>query len=277
MGLFGKKRRLEEESRIIAKIDHIREKEKTLAEKREKFERGSLCNYYEHAKSFMEAAEKDFQERAFAPFWSSVEESAKNLYNYDHTITFWKKDAIEYQEEADEVIEERKDIDVKSDVFQPIPRLRFPAELFPDATPTTSRLGDLVRRAQSDYEFASIYQQRKTNQLLTRLNDQFGSLEHAITSMQHSIVDAISDLAETVGSGLEELTESSISQSESLEELSTNLSAKMEEQSRLKCLTTSNAIENHFHNQNEKLLFDIAVWICPLHALSHSVKQLLPF
>ena len=64
-----------------------------------------------------------------------------------------------------------------------------------DTQTITVRLASIVRRAQSDFQFATIYEQRKTNAILIA---GFQTLSDAIYGIGAQMVDAIADLAGTV-------------------------------------------------------------------------------
>lgn len=65
------------------------------------------------------------------------------------------------------------------------------------STKTSDRMNNIVRKAQCNYEFASIYEQRKTNQILVA---GFTNLAQALDKMTSQIKSAINELNSSVGS-----------------------------------------------------------------------------
>ena len=62
-------------------------------------------------------------------------------------------------------------------------------------TSTAKRMDSIVRLAQRNFQFATIYEQRKTNQILIA---GFTNLEDALREMTWTIKDSINDLAVSV-------------------------------------------------------------------------------
>ena len=62
----------------------------------------------------------------------------------------------------------------------PPPPFQLGLQTLPDASHTANRMRAVVRRAQKDFHFATIYEQRKTNQLLVA---GFSSLGQAINEL----------------------------------------------------------------------------------------------
>jgi flagellin-like hook-associated protein FlgL len=62
---------------------------------------------------------------------------------------------------------------------------------------TAERMQAIVRKAQRNFQFAMIYEQRKTNQILVA---GFTSLAQALDQMSQSITTAIDSLAKSVDS-----------------------------------------------------------------------------
>ena len=65
------------------------------------------------------------------------------------------------------------------------------------ADDVAQKMGEVVREAQRDYEFASIFEQRKTNQLLV---EGFRNLGDAISRMSSEIRSSIRQLDSSVNS-----------------------------------------------------------------------------
>jgi hypothetical protein len=112
----------------------------------------SLPELLRGAERSLDTAAKEFAERAFAPFWDEVEKAATRLATFHNTIRQVGENAEEHQEAC-----ERLSGRIRS--FQVRP------EQLPNPRPTASRMREIVRMAQKDFQFATIYEHRKANQL----------------------------------------------------------------------------------------------------------------
>lgn len=174
----------------------------------------SLDELVDSANSHLDRAEKEFKERAFAPFWDQVEDATNRLGAYHEGIRFLDDSARKYRSQS-------------SDLKASVPMFDIPEGQLPDARPVAGRLSRVVRDGQKDYQFASIYEQRKTNQLLYA---GFGTLAAGIAQMQSAIVGALDDLSVSLGSVLEELVSSSYAQAEAVSDLADSFSGSAEAQ-----------------------------------------------
>ncbi len=148
----------------------------------------------------LDIASQEFEERAFAPFWDAIERSAVNLARYSRALAAIGDSAVLYRtklrdlparlgEHADRVLAE-------------IPRFRIPAGKLPDARPVERRLSDLVRKVQKDFQFASIYEHRKTNRILV---EGFSSLGSAIYDLSSAVDNSLQDLSYSIETPLNEI------------------------------------------------------------------------
>lgn len=155
--------------------------------------------------SLLDTAEEDFKERAFAPFWDALESATNHLGEYHQNIEAITNTASEYEKR-------------RCRLSTSVPAFDIPKSSVPDARPIASRLSELCRAAQKDFQFATIYEQRKTNQLLYA---GFGTLASGLANMQNAISTALNGLSQTLGSRLDDILVASRSQAESLNELMT--------------------------------------------------------
>jgi hypothetical protein len=153
----------------------------------------------EQANAALDVAEQEFAEGAFAPFWDAVERAANRLAQADADIRSLEKCSNGFAKEV---------IELESEP----PAFRFAPKSIPNTSRTSARMREIVRAAQRNFEFASIYEQRKTNQLLIV---GFSTLNEALTTMTGrleesilSLSDSITRLAEINRSTSEELIES---------------------------------------------------------------------
>ncbi len=146
----------------------------------------SLPKELEKAEKYLDQAEVDFSDGAFAPFWDSIEKATKSLsyfvkgtqsikeISYQYTMLIGEYDGISPQ----------------------FPILKQSIEKLGAGIPTAKRMDSIVRYAQRNFQFATIYEQRKTNQILIA---GFTNLADALREMTWTISDSITDLAASVG------------------------------------------------------------------------------
>jgi hypothetical protein len=145
------------------------------------------------AEKHLDAAEKEFSEGAFAPFWDEIEHAANELAAYKNEIEHMRRSVDVYKNEATELAQ----------LAGAAPPLRLPEHDLPDARPVAARFAAVVRKAQTNFQFAVIYEQRKTNQLL---HAGFGSLGAAIYSLGESINASFDTLTKALSTRLDKLS-----------------------------------------------------------------------
>ena len=173
------------------------------------------------ASTHLDKAERKFEERTFAPFWDEVEDATNQLAAYHQGVKKIERNANKYTRRASRLSDRASRLDVS------IPRFDMPLGELPDARPVAARLEEVVRQAQSDFQFSMIYEQRRTNQLLYT---GFGTLASAIDRMQSSIGDALGDLATSLNTTLGELVSASNAQADALNVLSEHVASNVEAQ-----------------------------------------------
>jgi len=147
------------------------------------------------AESFLDRAEADFAERAFAPFWDSIERATLQIGGFND-------DVGRLAEMATRHTQLRREYRGES---EPFPLTRSSAERAGVASGTTDRLTSLVRQGQRDFQFALIYEQRKTNQLLIA---GFTTLASALDGMGRRLAASIEGLAGAVAESADSLQQS---------------------------------------------------------------------
>lgn len=142
----------------------------------------SLPNEIKIAEQALVESEKEFAEGAFAPFWDAIENAVTHLARFNLGIQQIHDNSINY-------MEKKKELDSTP------PPFKINVGTLPVATRTSDRMRGIVRRAQKDFHFATIYEQRKTNQLLVK---GFTSLGHALNDMTYRITTSIDDLSSSI-------------------------------------------------------------------------------
>lgn len=137
------------------------------------------------AEKYLDVAEKDFADGAFAPFWDSVEKAAAALGRFEKGVRDIESNSTKY-------IDLVKQYRGKAPVFTVSPTSTPKLTL---AKQTSDRMSGIVRRAQRNFEFSVIFEQRKTNQILVA---GFRSLAQALEEMTWRITSSIDDLRSSV-------------------------------------------------------------------------------
>ncbi|MEQ1850527.1 MAG: hypothetical protein ABMA01_02940 [Chthoniobacteraceae bacterium] len=148
-----------------------------------------LPQLVQSAEDALDRAEKEYVEGAFVHFWDAVEDAAQNLAKFNAHLQALTSNSKRHRAESTRLT-------APSDPFT------LGIQRLPDATDTADRLRSVARVAQKNYQFASIYQQRKTNQLLI---GGFSSLTQAINDLGSSIESALDQLASSVSIELSEI------------------------------------------------------------------------
>lgn len=161
----------------------------------------SLKGYMKSADSELDMAERDFQDSAFAPFWDAIERAANCLSSFDQTTRQLTGQAKQYYSSL-------------RDRDHTFPTFPVGLTALPDPTHTTNRLQAIVRKAQCNFQFAMIYEQRKTNNILKH---GFMSLSSAISDLGSEVCNSIHELRDSVSSGFATLSEQQIATRESIE------------------------------------------------------------
>lgn len=133
-------------------------------------------------------AREEFSSNAFGPFWDTVEKGALRLARFKVYVDQLSEDA-----DKDEKI-----LGHWEHSFPPFPVTR---DLIPDATPVVHELQQVVRLGQTNYEFASIWEQRKTREVLI---EGFDTLGQAIVELGSAITGSVSKLESRMASELAE-------------------------------------------------------------------------
>jgi hypothetical protein len=140
------------------------------------------------AEAMLDRAEQEFNEGLFSPFWEAVEQALRNLASasakvdevansarqHSHTLLAYEGQPVSFPVDA---------------------RCSAALEL---ARETERRLRAIVRNAQKNFQFATIYEQRRTTNVLI---DGFQTLAGAIDGMAYRLQNSL----ESLGSAIRDL------------------------------------------------------------------------
>jgi len=137
------------------------------------------------AEIFLDQAETDFRETAFSPFWDTIEKAANKIGRFDEALQRINKNSIRYAEL------------VRLYVGNPQkhPLTSLSVSKLDAGKGTIERLKSIVRKAQRNRDFALIYEQRKTNQILVA---GFTNLAQALDLMSSQITVSLDNLSNSV-------------------------------------------------------------------------------
>lgn len=205
---------LAKEEKKEAKRQDAEQERRLQAEERERLEQNNIqsslvrtaeasLNLFESmpvclltSEQFLDQAERDFGEGAFSPFWSSIEKAMAQLGAFDDGVRLIATNINSFGELT-------KRYKATSPQFPiAIDSVRSMAA----ANTTVERLNTIVRKAQRNFQFATIYEQRKTNQLLAA---GFTTLAQALDGMGQRIASSIDSLGGQI-SEMSDMLESSL-------------------------------------------------------------------
>ncbi len=155
----------------------------------------SMPKHLSSAEKYLDQAEVDFTDGVFAPFWDSIENAAKTLGRFDEGVHHIKDSSSRYTEM----------IMKYEDTPPQFPLTRQSVAKLGVGTATAERMKAIVRTAQRNFQFATIYEQRKTNQILIA---GFTNLAQALDQMTRQITASIAALASSVDVTTSTLNES---------------------------------------------------------------------
>lgn len=137
------------------------------------------------AEQLLDRAEIDFNDHVYSPFWDSIESVNKELANFNASIR-------EINDISSRYIQLIKMYEGTPPEFSLTHQLVLKLGV---GTETAKRMHIIVRRAQSDPNFAMIYEQRKTNKILIK---GFANLAGALAEMTNQITSSIYELTSSV-------------------------------------------------------------------------------
>jgi len=155
----------------------------------------SVPNELRSAEGYLDQAEADFADRAFVPFWDCIENAARLLARIDERVRQIKGNSDRYS----------RLIQKYDNVPPSFPLAHESVTKLAVAGTSAERMQAIVRKAQRDFQFARIYVQCKTNQILVA---GFTNLAQGLKDMTWQITASIDDLARSVDGMASTLDES---------------------------------------------------------------------
>jgi hypothetical protein len=166
------------------------------------------------ASQALERARAEFSSNAFSPYWDCIEQATRHLANFNNDI----QQIRNYAEQYYRILQDKK---------HNFPSFFPEREIFPDTVPVINELNTVVRPGLTNFQFATIWEHRKTQNILIQ---GFGTLGDAISNMAASISSSISYLHETISSNTAQMIDQQIMSRESFERYSNSHARLMEDQ-----------------------------------------------
>lgn len=223
--------RIEKEAIIARKIKS--EQNIVLLVRKSKTASESLVDNVTSAKSAIGSAEQNYAEGAFAPFWDDAERAVTSLAYFDSGVKRIAEYSTEYRAEIQELgsVPAVFDWDKAVDI--------------PDAKSVAERLREIVRVAQRNFQFAVIYEQRKTNQLLAI---GFANLAQALNEIGRRIDESTSTLSMSIADLSQVVSETSAKEIEASRE---DAQAVVKSSQAIKSQLESDAKTRQVHEEKE--------------------------
>lgn len=140
--------------------------------------------YLNSATDDLKAAEQEFNERAFGPFWERIAAAAEALANYNYELARLVEVGARYRS-------------LLSGQVHYFPERLHATEIAPHPHQCLERLRTLARAGQKDFEFAVIWEHHRTRRVLVQ---GFSTLESTLRNVATSIESAVHNAAtEIVG------------------------------------------------------------------------------
>ncbi|MEK7077790.1 MAG: hypothetical protein AAB928_01710 [Patescibacteria group bacterium] len=135
------------------------------------------------ARNALDNAEQEYKDGAFAPFWDAIELAVTSLAHFNAGVRQITQNCSVYQTESQQLDSPPQVFDWKG------------AADTSDAIAAADRLQKIVRSAQKNFQFAVIYEQRKTNQILVA---GFAGLGQALSEIAYRIDESTAALSAAV-------------------------------------------------------------------------------
>ena len=138
----------------------------------------------EYASEWLEQAKNEYKENAFGPFWDKVEGSALNLAAFYSSVEQISENAQVYYG----TLKGRK---------HTFPHFSPRPESLPDPSSVVENFNSIVRKGQTNFQFASIWEHRKTREVLIA---GFKTLGQAVNNLGAAVTSSLSNLESSISS-----------------------------------------------------------------------------
>lgn len=206
----------QQQAEYLKEIDSLRERSVDAFEK--------MPEHISQAHAALDQADVDFEETAYSPFWRCIERSANEIGLFYDCIHVIGENRKRYRE-------------ILGLYKAPPPEFPIHSQsvtAMHSVDTATKRMDDLVRKAQRDFHFSTIYEQIKTQEvLIAGFRTLSGALEHlsarvgqSINALGELISDEISRSSENISRSI---FEASMQMGENIKEVTESISESIQE------------------------------------------------
>ena len=139
----------------------------------------------------LKRSRQEFVDRAFGPFWDEVEKAIMSLGKFTTGV----RDLTESCNSYAKALKNRK---------HNFPNAIIEIDKIPDHKPSLVELQKVIRMGQTDFEFATIWEHRRTRKVLI---SGFRTLEDAIGNIGNYVETSYTDLQKSVSHGVSSIVE----------------------------------------------------------------------
>lgn len=161
-----------------------------------------LPNMLKHSSEALKRARVEYKENAFGPFWDEVEEAAGCLADFNSGVQAVSQNAGHYYES----------LKGRNHNFSSFP---VRPESLPDSSAVVEEFNHVVRMGQTNFQFANIWEHRKTREVLIA---GFRTLGEAVNNLGTVIDNSISDFKSSFSSDIARLVDEQIRTRETIAE-----------------------------------------------------------
>jgi hypothetical protein len=161
-----------------------------------------LTKHLDYASGWLRQAQFEYNSNAFAPYWDAVQNAAINIASYQDIVQELSKNADEYY----------RTLNGKQHTF---PEFPVTVGSIPDATPVVDEFHRVLRLGQTHYQFADIWEQRMTRQVLIA---GFRTLGEAVNNLGRTVENSVASLQQSVSSDIARVVQENIKTRDALEQ-----------------------------------------------------------
>jgi len=153
----------------------------------------NLPEYLSDASRYLRIAEQEYNENAFSPFWDQVEKATRSLSEFYDDIKKLCQNGKEYTSKLYGKIHNFPVFiyDLEAEKINP--------------APVVSELNRIVRKGQTNFQFATIFEQKRTQKILIM---GFRNLGDAINNLSYSMESAMSELTSSLSDDMQRVSRS---------------------------------------------------------------------
>ena len=160
-----------------------------------------LPKHLSTAAHLLRQAESEFKDNAYAPFWDAVENAAQQLASFNHKANQMSRLAEEYY----------RGLSGRNHTFP-----SFPVNVsnVPSPSSAVSELRRIVRMGQTNFQFANIWEHRRTREVMIA---GFHTLGEAVNNLGSTVESSLFGLQYSISSDVARLVQEEIKTRDSLD------------------------------------------------------------